>query len=64
MQPISEASTSKKISFFSPMMFVGGSSVGAGICLRSATVLGHAQVSLPLAILSCLVASFAVIAML
>ena len=63
MQPISEASTSKKISFFSAMMVVVGSSVGAGIFLRSASVLGHAQGSLPLAILSWLVASFAVIAM-
>lgn len=52
MQPISEASTSKKISFFSAMMVVVGSSVGAGIFLRSASVLGHAQGSLPLAILS------------
>ena len=63
MQPISEASTSKKISFFSAMMVVVGSSVGAGIFLRSASVLEHAQGSLPLAILSWLVASFAVIAM-
>ncbi|MGL5591139.1 MAG: APC family permease [Mycoplasmoidaceae bacterium] len=63
VQSISEASTSKKISFFSAMLVVVGSSVGAGIFLRSASVLGHAQGSLPLAILSWLVAAFAVIAM-
>ncbi|MGL5246507.1 MAG: APC family permease [Mycoplasmoidaceae bacterium] len=63
VQPISEASTSKKISFFSAMLVVVGSSVGAGIFLRSASVLDHAQGSLPLAILSWLVAAFAVIAM-
>ncbi|MGL4616691.1 MAG: APC family permease [Mycoplasmoidaceae bacterium] len=63
IQSISEVSTSKKISFFSAMLVVVGSSVGAGIFLRSASVLNHAQGSLPLAILSWLVAAFAVIAM-
>ena len=45
------------------MMVAVGSSVGVGIFLRSACVLGHAQGSLPLAISSWLGASFAVIAM-
>ncbi|MGL4647716.1 MAG: APC family permease [Mycoplasmoidaceae bacterium] len=53
----------KKISFFSAMMVVVGSSIGAGIFLRSQSVLDNAQGSLPLAILSWVVAAFAVITM-
>ncbi len=63
VESISNLPKDKKISFFAAMMVVVGSSVGAGIFLRSASVLGNAHYSLPLAIFSWLVAAFAVIAM-
>lgn len=58
-----EPSKQRKISFFSAMLIVIGGSVGAGIFFKSGGVLGNAQSSLILAIISWILASFAVIAM-
>ncbi len=53
----------KKISFFSAILVVMGSSIGAGIFFRSEQVLNNSQNSLVLAIFSWLIAAFSVIAM-
>lgn len=47
---ISQASKSKKISFFSAILVVMGSSIGAGIFFKSKSVLDNSQNSLILAI--------------
>ena len=60
---ISNAPLKKKISFFSAMLIVVGSSIGAGIFLRSASVLNGSQGSMVLAMFAWLLAAFAVIAM-
>ena len=62
-QGISAAPLKKKISFFSAMLVVVGSSVGAGIFLKSKSVLDGSHGSLVLAIFTWLIAGFAVIAM-
>ncbi|MGL4343505.1 MAG: APC family permease [Metamycoplasmataceae bacterium] len=60
---IANAPLKKKISFFSAMMVVVGSSVGAGIFLKSKAVLEGSHGSLVLAIFTWIIAAFAVIAM-
>ncbi|MGL4768857.1 MAG: APC family permease [Mycoplasmoidaceae bacterium] len=60
---IANAPKNKKISFFSAMVIVIGSSVGAGIFLKSQAVLSGSWESLGLAIFAWLIAGFAVIAM-
>lgn len=60
---IATQSTSKKISFFSAMLIVMGSSIGAGIFFKARGVLESSQGSLVFAILAWLIAAFAVIAM-
>ena len=60
---ISQASKSKKISFFSAILVVMGSSIGAGIFFKSKSVLDNSQNSLILAIFCWIIAAFSVIAM-
>ncbi|MGL6125364.1 MAG: APC family permease [Metamycoplasmataceae bacterium] len=60
---IANAPLKKKISFFSAMLVVVGSSIGAGIFLKSRSVLDGSHGSLVLAIFTWLLAGFAVIAM-
>ena len=60
---IADAPLKKKISFFSAMLVVVGSSVGAGIFLKSESVLSGSHGSLVLAIFTWIIAAFAVIAM-
>ncbi|MDK2819925.1 MAG: APC family permease [Mycoplasmataceae bacterium] len=60
---IADAPLKKKISFFSAMFVVIGSSIGAGIFLKSKAVLDGSHGSLVLAIFTWLIAGFAVIAM-
>lgn len=60
---ISDLSKSKKISFFSAMMIVVGSSIGAGIFFKSKSVLEYSQGSLIIAIIAWIIAAFAVISM-
>lgn len=60
---IANQSTSKKISFFSAMLIVMGSSIGAGIFFKAKGVLEASQGSLIFAILAWLIAAFAVISM-
>lgn len=60
---IATQSTSKKISFFSAMLIVMGSSIGAGIFFKAKAVLENAQGSLIMAIISWLIAAFAVVCM-
>ena len=60
---IASMPTSKKISFFSAMLIVMGSSIGAGIFFKAKGVLESSQGSLVFAILAWLIAAFAVIAM-
>lgn len=62
-ESISEAPLKKKISFFSAMLVVVGSSVGAGIFLKSKSVLEGSHGSIILAIFTWIIAGFAVIAM-
>lgn len=62
-QGISQASTQKKISFFSAILVVMGSSIGAGIFFKSKGVLDHSQNSLVLAIFCWIIAAFSVVAM-
>ena len=57
------APTSKKIGFFSAMMIVIGSSVGAGIFFKASSVLENSQNSIIFAVFCWLLAAFAVIAM-
>lgn len=60
---ISLAAPQKKISFFSAMLIVMGSSIGAGIFFKSKDVLDLSQSSLVLAIFCWIIASISVIAM-
>lgn len=60
---ISHLSKEKKISFFSAMMIVVGSSIGAGIFFKAKSVLEYSQGSLVLAIFAWIMAAFAVISM-
>ncbi len=60
---ISELPTRKKISFFSAMMIVVGSSIGAGIFFKAKSVLEYSEGSLILAIFAWIIAAFAVISM-
>ncbi|KUH47343.1 APC family permease [Mycoplasmopsis meleagridis] len=60
---VPEKPAAKKISFFSAMLIVLGSSIGAGIFFKSGSVLSNSQSSLVLAVFSWIIASFAVIAM-
>lgn len=60
---IANAPLKKKISFFSSMLVVIGSSVGAGIFLKSKAILDGSHGSLVLAIFTWLIAGFAIIAM-
>lgn len=60
---LADAPTSKKIGFFSAMLIVMGSSIGAGIFFKSKAVLDGAHGNLILAIAAWLIAGFAVIAM-
>lgn len=60
---ISQASKNKKISFFSAILVVMGSSIGAGIFFKSKSVLDNSQNSLILAIFCWIIAAFSVIAM-
>ena len=62
-QSLANASTNKKISFFSAILIVMGSSIGAGIFFKSGTVLENSQSSLVLAIFCWLIAAVSVIAM-
>lgn len=63
VESVSQMSTSKKISFFSAMMIVIGSSIGAGIFFKAKSVLEYSHGSLIFAILSWILAAFAVISM-
>ena len=54
---ISQASKSKKISFFSAILVVMGSSIGAGIFFKSKSVLDNSQNSLILAIFCWIIAA-------
>ncbi|TDO20415.1 amino acid transporter [Mycoplasma testudineum] len=56
-------SQKQKINFFSAMMIVVGSCIGAGIFFKSKAVLSNANGSLILALISWAIAAFAVIAM-
>lgn len=60
---IASQSTQKKIGFFAAMFIVMGSSIGAGIFFKAKGVLESSHGSLVFAILSWLIAAFAVIAM-
>ena len=60
---LANAPLKKKIGFFSAMMVVVGSSVGAGIFFKAGNVLGDSQNSIIFAIFCWLFAAFAVIAM-
>ncbi len=60
---IADAPTSKKIGFFSAMMVVVGSSVGAGIFFKQGTVMANSFGSQIFSIFTWLVAAFGVIAM-
>lgn len=60
---IATQSTSKKIGFFSAMLIVMGSSIGAGIFFKAKGVLESSQGSLVIAIFAWLIAAFAVISM-
>lgn len=62
-ESFANAPTSKKIGFFSAMMVVVGSSVGAGIFFKAGSVLENSQNSIIFAIFSWLLAGFAVISM-
>lgn len=62
-QSLANASTNKKISFFSAILIVMGSSIGAGIFFKSGAVLENSQSSLVLAIFCWLIAAVSVIAM-
>lgn len=62
-ESIADAPLKKKISFFSAMLVVIGSSVGAGIFLKSKSVLEGSHGSIILAIFTWMIAGFAVIAM-
>ncbi|MGL5617613.1 MAG: APC family permease [Metamycoplasmataceae bacterium] len=62
-ESLKDAPMKKKISFFSAMFVVVGSSVGAGIFLKSEAVLDGSHGSLVLAIFTWILAGFAVIAM-
>lgn len=62
-QSLANASTQKKISFFSAILIVMGSSIGAGIFFKSGAVLDNSQSSLVLAIFCWLIAAVSVIAM-
>lgn len=60
---VDQQSCKKKISFFSAILVVMGSSIGAGIFFRSEQVLKNSQNSLILAIFCWIIAAFSVIAM-
>ncbi|MEG2974093.1 MAG: APC family permease [Malacoplasma sp.] len=60
---LAAAPTSKKIGFFSAMLIVMGSSIGAGIFFKSKAVIDGAHGNLILAIAAWLISAFAVIAM-
>ena len=60
---LAQASTQKKISFFSAILVVMGSSIGAGIFFKSKTVLDSSQSSLVLAIFCWIIAAASVIGM-
>lgn len=62
-QGLAQSSTQKKISFFSAILVVMGSSIGAGIFFKSSGVLSNSQGSLILAIFCWIIAAFSVIAM-
>ncbi len=61
-QTFAAAPTSKKIGFFSAMLIVMGSSIGAGIFFKAEGVLKDSQGNLIFAIFAWLLAAFAVIA--
>lgn len=60
---LAQASTQKKISFFSAILVVMGSSIGAGIFFKAKGVLTNSQGSLVLAIFCWIIAAISVIAM-
>lgn len=60
---LANAPTKKKIGFFSAMMVVVGSSVGAGIFFKAGSVLGDSQGSIVFAMFCWIFAAFAVISM-
>lgn len=60
---LAQASTQKKISFFSAILVVMGSSIGAGIFFKSKSVLDNSQGSLVLAIFCWIIAAISVVAM-
>lgn len=60
---LADASTQKKISFFSAILVVMGSSIGAGIFFKSGSVLQNSQGSLVLAIFCWIIAAISVVAM-
>lgn len=60
---ISNMSKTKKLSFFSSILIVIGSSIGAGIFFKSKGVLDNSQSSLVLAIFCWLIAAISIIAM-
>ncbi len=62
-QLIANQTTMRKISFFSAILVVMGSSIGAGIFFKSGSVLSSVQNSLVLAIVSWLIAAASVICM-
>lgn len=62
-ESFANAPTSKKIGFFSAMLVVIGSSVGAGIFFKAGAVLNNSQNSIVFAMFSWILAGFAVISM-
>lgn len=60
---ISNMSKTKKLSFFSSILIVIGSSIGAGIFFKSKGVLDNSQSSLVLAIFCWLIAALSIVAM-
>lgn len=62
-QSLATASSQKKISFFSAILIVMGSSIGAGIFFKSGAVLSNSQSSLVLAIFCWIIAAISVVAM-
>lgn len=60
---LAQASVPKKISFFSAILVVMGSSIGAGIFFKSKGVLDGSQNSLVLAIVCWIIAAISVVAM-
>ena len=62
-QPISQMSTKKKIGFLSAIMFVIGSSIGAGIFLKNGEVMTNTHYSIVFSVFAWLIAFIGIFAM-